>query len=268
MNSDSLRRLSFLAALLLLLAAAALPARSQITLRWAPHDTTIAPGGNLQLSVWIDDAVDLRTFEAWVSYDTTIVRSISGAKGQLFVGLPCYIWEGFEPSGPGQWHGYAVAIGSTCWAVGPGELYRWNIEALANGVCPVTTVDVRLFRPDATLFPDVTLQDTTVRVWDGISSTPDPGHGGARLQVWPNPFNPRTTLSFEVDEPGPARIDVYDARGRSLGSVWEGWAGPGLAAIGWNGRAADGRPLPGGLYLFRLQGTGGAAVQARGVLVR
>lgn len=268
MTRDRMRLLLFALAVALLVMVASLPARSEVVLRWSPADTTITLNDTASISIWLDDAIPIRTVEAWVAYDTTIVRSISGVRGALYNGLPCFVWQGFEQSGPGQWHGFAVAIGSTCWAVGPGELYRWTFEGIANGTSPVTTVDIRLFAPDASLIADVSLTNTTIRVGDDLSSAPEVPATGMFLGLSPNPFNPRTTLSFVVASPGPARVELYDLRGRNLGTLWHGWAPSGLISIGWDGTAGDGRPLAGGVYLLRLQDVAGHTAAARGMLVK
>jgi hypothetical protein len=84
----------------------------------------------------------------------------------------------------------------------------------------------------------------------------------------PNPFNPGTTLSFSLGLPGPARILLFDLAGNQLGTVWEGWSNGTPLTIGWNGRAGDGRLLPSGVYLFKLEGPGGQTSLTKGLLLK
>ncbi len=65
---------------------------------------------------------------------------------------------------------------------------------------------------------------------------------------WPNPFNPRVTLSFALPHSGPARIDIYDLRGRKLESLFAGVLDAGRHEFSWN---AEGRAS--GLYFARLR---------------
>jgi len=55
---------------------------------------------------------------------------------------------------------------------------------------------------------------------------------------------------------GPAvrvRLAVYDLRGRRVRDLLEGVrAGGGHYAVPWDGRDDRGRPLPSGVYLYRL----------------
>ena len=76
----------------------------------------------------------------------------------------------------------------------------------------------------------------------------------------PNPFNPRTTVVYELASPGIVRLTVHDTKGRLVRRL----VGPILQAAGrqeavWDGRADDGTPMPSGVYFCRL----GAGNQVR-----
>ncbi|MBU1675461.1 hypothetical protein KKA85_06735, partial [bacterium] len=73
-----------------------------------------------------------------------------------------------------------------------------------------------------------------------------------RLRVAPNPFNPRTTVSFVLTQPGQVSLRVYDAAGRLVRRLHDEPMPAGDHAIGWDGRDAAGRPLPGAAYFVRL----------------
>ena len=75
----------------------------------------------------------------------------------------------------------------------------------------------------------------------------------AVLAVWPNPFNPRTTVAFALREARAVRLAVYDLRGRQVCVLAEGrWAAGEHVAV-WDGRGADGRMAGSGTYLLRLE---------------
>lgn len=90
-----------------------------------------------------------------------------------------------------------------------------------------------------------------------------PGQG---IAVAPNPFNPGTTLRFDVARTGPVVLDVFDAAGRRV-HAWRGDLPQGPAALPWDGRDGDGRPLPSGVYLLRAH-AGGPAQAGRCVILR
>jgi len=261
---------SFLLAALIaaVLGLCATPARADVALRFAPDDTSVTLGASGTLRIMLDEPLAVRTVEVWVTYDPAILTSVSGVQGALFRATGCFIWEGFEPVAPNQWHGYAIVIGSTCWVTGPGELYRWNFRGDARGVSPIVTVEARLYDPQANLIAGVTLAPTTVRVKDpSVTPVPD-APGGPALGLAPNPFNPRTTVSLAAGAPGPAAVDLFDLRGHPLGTVWQGWADAAGTSFAWDGRDRTGRLLPGGVYLLRLRDAAGGTALARAVLLK
>ncbi len=66
----------------------------------------------------------------------------------------------------------------------------------------------------------------------------------------PNPFNPSTTISFELSGTAQVRLDVYDIRGRSVGV---GLAPTRQYPAGHNAITFDGSHLPSGIYIYRIQ---------------
>ncbi|MEZ4386739.1 MAG: S8 family serine peptidase [Candidatus Krumholzibacteriia bacterium] len=87
------------------------------------------------------------------------------------------------------------------------------------------------------------------------------------LVAYPNPFNPRTTLRFDLASAGPVQLAVFDPRGRLVRRLVDGPLGSGGHEVGWDGRDNAGRDCAAGVYLLRLQ-AGGRRQTGRVVLVR
>ena len=68
----------------------------------------------------------------------------------------------------------------------------------------------------------------------------------------PNPFNPRTEITFELARAVDVRLEVFDARGRRVASLVEGTLGAGLHRVSWDGRDAFGATMASGVYFARL----------------
>jgi hypothetical protein len=83
----------------------------------------------------------------------------------------------------------------------------------------------------------------------------------------PNPFNPTTTIRFELATAGPARLVVYDVGGRRVRTLVEAGLGAGPHEAIWDGRDAAGHAVASGLYWARLESAGQSAVR-RLALVR
>ena len=94
------------------------------------------------------------------------------------------------------------------------------------------------------------------------------GPAATRLhEIAPNPFNPRTVVSFDLARPGPARLGVYDAAGRLVRTLCDETLPAGRHARAWDGRDAQGRGAPSGASYARLA-TAGAVEPRKMTLLR
>ncbi len=99
-------------------------------------------------------------------------------------------------------------------------------------------------------------------------ATPVPGAAAPpQLTCAPNPFNPRTTLSFTLSADGPVHLTIHDAAGRLVRDLETGALPAGRQEVVWDGCDDEGLPLASGVYLARLQSSASVGV-ARLVLVR
>jgi len=80
--------------------------------------------------------------------------------------------------------------------------------------------------------------------------------------AYPNPFANRATIAFDLPQPAPVRLVVYDVLGREVAVLVEGERTAGRHEV-----VFDGAGLPGGMYLVRLEAGAFAATQ-RVVLAR
>jgi hypothetical protein len=69
---------------------------------------------------------------------------------------------------------------------------------------------------------------------------------------YPNPFNPETTISYELKDAGNVRLDVYNAKGQLVRSLVNTNQAAGRYKVVFNGRDDMGNPLASGLYLYRF----------------
>jgi len=69
---------------------------------------------------------------------------------------------------------------------------------------------------------------------------------------YPNPFNARTTLAFELSRETVLRLQVFSVRGDLVDTVMENRLPAGRHTTIWNGRDRSGRELGSGAYFVRL----------------
>ncbi len=87
----------------------------------------------------------------------------------------------------------------------------------------------------------------------GVDDEPFPVDELAIRQNAPNPFNPTTTIAFNVPgESGRVTLTVYNVNGRVVRRLVDGPLGAGPHSIVWNGRDDGGEDLASGVYFARL----------------
>lgn len=67
----------------------------------------------------------------------------------------------------------------------------------------------------------------------------------------PNPFNPSTQIRFALTDPGRARVDVIDTRGRIVATLVNGFRDAGEHTVLWNGRDDAGVSVSSGVYFVK-----------------
>jgi len=94
-----------------------------------------------------------------------------------------------------------------------------------------------------------------------FSAQPDPSTGVPGIPsrttlhaAVPNPFNPRTLISFDLATTSEVDLRVYDIAGHMIRSLINAEVRqPGRHDVPWNGQDNAGRTLAAGLYFYRLQ---------------
>jgi len=82
--------------------------------------------------------------------------------------------------------------------------------------------------------------------------------GLAIADVAPNPFNPMTTIRFDLPQFSEVTLAVYDMRGGLVHTLWHGHRDQGRHVVTWDGRDSRGKTVPSGVYLVRVLTPDGA----------
>ncbi|HXV13677.1 MAG TPA: FlgD immunoglobulin-like domain containing protein, partial [Candidatus Krumholzibacteria bacterium] len=75
--------------------------------------------------------------------------------------------------------------------------------------------------------------------------------------AYPNPFNPSTTLAFDLAQSGRVSLKIYAVDGSYVATVHEGSLRAGAHAFQWNGVDHRGQPVASGVYLADLRAPDG-----------
>ncbi len=104
---------------------------------------------------------------------------------------------------------------------------------------------------------------STVRVDDQLRMPAD----YTLAQNFPNPFNPSTTIAYQVPERTMVNLTIYDMLGRRINTLVNEVRTSGTYEVLWDGTDEDGRPVSSGVYFYRLQ-TDRSSQMKRMVLLR
>lgn len=74
----------------------------------------------------------------------------------------------------------------------------------------------------------------------------------ALRQNYPNPFNPKTQIAFTVPERSHVTISIFNLLGEEIAVLVNDNFMPGTQEVTWNGTDAAGRPVPSGIYFYRM----------------
>ena len=78
--------------------------------------------------------------------------------------------------------------------------------------------------------------------------------GNALRNNFPNPFNPKTTIRFDLASSLRVTLAVYDLSGGLVKTLVSGeHLAEGLHTVVWNGTSQDGRQVSAGVYFYRLE---------------
>ncbi|MCG3118727.1 MAG: hypothetical protein ALAOOOJD_00983 [bacterium] len=72
-------------------------------------------------------------------------------------------------------------------------------------------------------------------------------------QNYPNPFNPTTQLRYELPKAGHVTLAIYNSLGQEVRRLVDREQPAGYHLVTWNGRDQSGKPVPTGVYHYRLQ---------------
>jgi len=70
---------------------------------------------------------------------------------------------------------------------------------------------------------------------------------------YPNPFNPRTTITYGLPAPAHVRLTVYNILGQEVATLIDGPRSAGHHQEDWNGCDNRNQPVSSGVYLYRLE---------------
>jgi hypothetical protein len=187
-----------------------------------------------------------------------------------------YELRALDPRGEGPQNNLAFNGGD------PAEGY-FGSAYLEPGQSKLVAVEVEWTDSDATGFHEISFRAPTfdkggypiseiaslpVGLMPSEATAADPTPSPAEAwSLYPNPFNPRTTISFAMPRAGRATVEVLDARGRGVRTLLAADLSDGQHEAVWDGTTDGGERAASGLYMVRLTTPDGISTR-KGVLIK
>jgi len=73
-----------------------------------------------------------------------------------------------------------------------------------------------------------------------------------RLKLYPNPFNNKIDIGFQITDNSRVKLEIYDATGR-LVKQYNHLVNQPFNQVSWDGRDNSGYRLPNGVYFVQLE---------------
>jgi len=92
----------------------------------------------------------------------------------------------------------------------------------------------------------------------------------AHFKLWPNypnPFNGRTTLRFDLAESGLIHAEIYNLLGQKIVTLMQQYVSAGAHSVVWDGRNGTGQAVASGVYWGVVQ-VGGAVQRQKMALIK
>jgi hypothetical protein len=199
----------------------------------------------------------LNMHEVWLDPGDYQVQ-LQNLDGTVDYGISAY-------AGPeDMWFGKSDYIeGAISWFSGPGADESFNLHAETSGMYLIAVWKRGL----SELFKNGVYN---LFVEGGVVDAPEvPLVTTTTLRdASPNPFNPRTTIHFDLAQAGPVDLSIYDLRGALVRQLADGrHYEPGNHGIVWDGTDRSGRTVASGTY-FVLMEAGGVRYQKKVTLIK
>jgi flagellar hook assembly protein FlgD len=72
------------------------------------------------------------------------------------------------------------------------------------------------------------------------------------LKNYPNPFNPQTTISFELKSEGKTKLEIFNVKGQKVKELVNEELGSGRHEVVWNGKSDSNKKVASGVYFYSL----------------
>ena len=164
------------------------------------------------------------------------------------LGLETQLLENYEASEEGQFsflHDLITLVNHNNYGLG---ICYWAPDWISTNQFGSPWENQALFDFDGELLDAISVFDNSsvgIKRIDNFSLN--------NINNYPNPFNPITTLRYDLSEDAFVKITVYDILGNLVSNLLNNNQYSGNKSVQWNATNNKGQPVPAGLYLYTIQ---------------
>jgi probable HAF family extracellular repeat protein len=235
------------------------------------YDGTRACGTNWEGAMYWDTTVGAVTIgtlpgdEPWGAFGLDISNDgkVVGQSGNQFFGVPrAFIWT--PEDGMMYLGDYLMEQGVT----GVEDVHFFTAQGISddgNTIVGAYVNEVGFLQAFVVrLNGSVGIQDLDD---EEVTEDDTPSAATRLVGAYPNPFNPMTSVKFNLDRDQHVRLCVFDMNGRRVAELANQTFGAGEHSVVWQGRDESGRAVASGNYLLRMV-TGSGVQTSKMMLVR
>ena len=164
------------------------------------------------------------------------------------LGLETQLLEDYEASEDGQFtflHDLIILVDENDYGLG---ICYWAPDWISTNQFGSPWENQALFDFDGELLDAISVFDNSsvaIKRIDNFSLN--------NIYNYPNPFNPITTLEYDLPEDAVVNITIYDMMGRVVNTLVNGSQTAGYKSIQWDATNNLGDPVSAGLYIYAIQ---------------
>ena len=193
--------------------------------------------GTFVLPITIDEMAGVLSSQITVAYDPNRWEAIEAKKAELM--------EGYRFVSNISDDKVRIAFAGASAVEGSGQIAEIRFRPVDASMDMIAGIEITEVQLNEGLFP--------VTILSSIGPTSQAPKIYRLAQCYPNPFNPQTTIQFDLPEKGQVTLSIHNVLGQEIRTLVDLSREAGRYSVVWDGRAGDGREVASGVYFYRIQ---------------
>ena len=156
-------------------------------------------------------------------------------------------WPGWLPINPKTGEKYHLS--DVIWPI-PMNLKPTNPAIQTAGDDGYPLGDLNWYGPEVVAAWEAGLPNPLTAIEDNSENIPTKFVLGRN---YPNPFNPTTTIEYEISKRSYLTLTIYNITGQKVRTLVNGYHSAGTHLVKWDGKDNNGNLLPSGVYFYELR---------------